>query len=183
MSLKPDPIPPIPEGTAQVAQAAFPHGNSYLTLRDELGTIFTDEAFADLFPLHGRPAEAPWRLALVTVMQYLENLTDRQAADAVRSRLDWKYFLSLELMVRRPGLLRGRKHGALHALGLQRPHIDSINGLSQQSPLRLLAEGDAMFAQEQTVGGTGVLAPPIAMMNEAFNQLVATQRHVQGHFD
>ena len=62
-----------------------------------LPTIYTDEAFADLFPTHGQPAEAPWRLALVTVFQFMEHLTDRQAADAVRSRLDWKYALSLEL--------------------------------------------------------------------------------------
>jgi transposase len=51
----------------------------------------------DLFPTHGQPAEAPWRLALVTVFQCMENLTDRQAADAVRDRLAWKYALSLEL--------------------------------------------------------------------------------------
>jgi transposase len=68
-----------------------------MQLRDTLGTIYTDEQFADLFPTHGQPAEAPWRLALVTVFQFLEHLTDRQAADAVRSRLDWKYALSLEL--------------------------------------------------------------------------------------
>src|SRR5881392_383671 len=74
MSLKPNPIPPIPEVTACVAHAAFPHGNVAMQLRDALGTIYTDEAFADLFPTHGQPAEAPWRLALVTVLQFLENL-------------------------------------------------------------------------------------------------------------
>jgi transposase len=68
-----------------------------MQLRDTLGTIYTDEQFADLFPTHGQPAEAPWRLALVTVFQFMEHLTDRQAADAVRSRLDWKYVLSLNL--------------------------------------------------------------------------------------
>jgi transposase len=97
MSLKPTPIPPIPEETARVARAIFPRGNAVLQLRDLLGTIYTDELFADLFPSHGQPAEAPWRLALVTVLQFRENLTDRQAADAGRSRLDWKYALSLEL--------------------------------------------------------------------------------------
>lgn len=97
MSLKPSPIPPIPEVTACIARAAFPHGNVVMQLRDTLGTIYTDEAFADLFPTHGQPAEAPWRLALVTVFQFLEGLTDRQAADAVRDRLAWKYALSLEL--------------------------------------------------------------------------------------
>ena len=97
MSLKPDPIPPIPPTTAHVAHAAFPKGNISLQMRDTLGTLFTDEQFADLFPTLGQPAASPWRLAFVTVLQFMENLTDRQAADAVRSRVDWKYLLSLEL--------------------------------------------------------------------------------------
>ncbi len=97
MSLKPSPIPPVPGVTACVAHAAFPHGNVVMQLRDSLGTIYTDEVFADLFPTHGQPAEAPWRLALVTVFQFMEGLTDRQEASAVRDRLAWKYALSLEL--------------------------------------------------------------------------------------
>lgn len=97
MSLNIMPIPPVPEETARIAHAAFPHGSLLVQVRDELGTLYTDEDFADLFPTHGQPAEAPWRLALVSVVQFLEGLTDRQAADAVRSRLDWKYALSLEL--------------------------------------------------------------------------------------
>lgn len=64
MSLKPSPIPPIPEVTACVAHAAFPHGNVVMQLRDALGSIYTDESFADLFPTHGQPAEA--RLSLGT---------------------------------------------------------------------------------------------------------------------
>jgi transposase len=40
---------------------------------------------------------APWRLALVTLLQFRENLSDRQAAEAVRARIDWKYLLGLEL--------------------------------------------------------------------------------------
>jgi transposase len=79
----------VPEETARVARAAFPNGNLYMRLRDELGMIYQNEAFAPLFPLRGRPAEAPWRLALVTAMQFAEDLSDRQAADAVRSRIDW----------------------------------------------------------------------------------------------
>src|SRR5947208_3609218 len=97
MSLKSLPIPPVSEEIARVAHAVFPRGNVFMQVRDTLGTIYTDEAFADLFPTHGQPAEAPWRLALVTVFQFMENLTDRQAADAVRDRLAWKYALSLEL--------------------------------------------------------------------------------------
>ena len=97
MSLKPCPIQPVPEETARVARAAFPQGNPYLTLRDELGSIYRDEDFAHLFPDCGQPALSPWRLALVTVMQFRENLSDRGAADAVRARIDWKYALGLEL--------------------------------------------------------------------------------------
>jgi transposase len=97
MSLHPRPLEPVPEETARVARAAFPKGNLYLTIRDELGTIYSDEQFTDLYPNVGQPALAAWRLALVTVFQFLEGLSDRQAAEAVRSRIDWKYALGLEL--------------------------------------------------------------------------------------
>ena len=97
MSLRSDPIGPIPDETARVAGAAFPKGSRYLQMRDVLGTIFADAAFAALYPTRGRPAEAPWRLALVTVMQFAEGLSDRQAAEAVRARIDWKYALGLDL--------------------------------------------------------------------------------------
>jgi transposase len=69
-----------------------------MQMRDVLGRIYTDEDFAALFPKEGQPAEAPWRLALVTVMQFVENLSDREAADQVRARLDWKYLLGLDLI-------------------------------------------------------------------------------------
>jgi transposase len=97
MSLKPSVIEPVPEETARIAHAAFPKGNLYLSMRDELGIAFCDADFAKLFPRRGQPAFAPWRLALITVMQFLENLSDRQAAEAVRSRIDWKYALGLAL--------------------------------------------------------------------------------------
>lgn len=97
MSLKPTAIEPVPAATAQVAGAAFPRGNVYLTLRDTLGTIFRDADFMDLYPDGGQPGLPPWRLALVTVLQFRENLSDRQAAEAVRAHIDWKYLLGLEL--------------------------------------------------------------------------------------
>jgi len=87
----------IPEETIRVARAAYPKGNRYLKLRDALGTIYQDQAFAHLFPDNGRPAQAPWRLAFITVLQFAEELPDRQAADAVRGRIDWKYLLGLAL--------------------------------------------------------------------------------------
>jgi transposase len=98
MSLRPEPLPPIPDVTAAAVRAAFPKGNLYVDLRTEFGTLYEDQLFADLYPPAGRPVEvAPWRLALVVVMQYIEGLTDRQAADAVRRCMDWKYALSLDL--------------------------------------------------------------------------------------
>jgi transposase len=97
MSLQPETAFSVPETTRQIAQAAFPKGNLYMKMRDELGVLFADPQFSDLFPPQGQPAEAPWRLATVTLFQFVEGLTDRQAADAVRARLDWKYALGLEL--------------------------------------------------------------------------------------
>jgi len=97
MSLRPQPVGPVPRETARVARAAFPAGHPYLRLADELGALFTDALFAGVYSPHGRPVLAPWRLALVTVLQFAEGLSDRQAADAVRSRIDWKYVLRLPL--------------------------------------------------------------------------------------
>jgi len=123
MSMHPQPIPAIPEETVRVAHAVLPEGNVWLQMRDELGTLCEDKDFQDLFPSRGQPVEAPWRLALVTLMQYAEGLTDRQAAEAVCTRIDWKYLLSLELTD--PGFdfsvlseFRGRllAHGAEHRL-------------------------------------------------------------------
>jgi transposase len=97
MSLRPQEFQAVPEETARIAQAAFPKGNLYMQMHDEMGVIYADQDFASLFPVVGQPAETPWRLALVLVMQFMENLTDRQAANAVRGRIDWKYALGLEL--------------------------------------------------------------------------------------
>ena len=88
---------PVPADTARVARAAFPKGSLLITLRDELGAVFSDDDFADLYPAIGQPAYPPWRLALITVLQFREGLPDRQAADAVRARIDWKYLLGLPL--------------------------------------------------------------------------------------
>ena len=87
----------IPQETERLARAVYPNGNEYTLLRDELGPLYRDSEFVDLFIWRGRPATSPGFLAMVTVMQFAEGLTDRQAAEAVRSRIDWKYALGLEL--------------------------------------------------------------------------------------
>jgi transposase len=97
MSVQPRPWPEVPEQTAAVARAAFPKGTLAMRVRDELPGLFTDEQFASAFGVRGKPGISPGQLALVTVLQFAENLTDRQAADAVRGRIDWKYALGLEL--------------------------------------------------------------------------------------
>src|SRR5215469_16074249 len=97
MSMYPQDLGSIPEETARVARAACPKGKLAMRLRDVLGELYQDEQFAALYPVKGQPAYDPWRLAVVTVLQYSENLTDRQAANAVRERIDWKYGLGLEL--------------------------------------------------------------------------------------
>jgi transposase len=88
MSLKPTPIPSVPDGTARVARAAFPKGNPHLTLRDPLRLIFRDDDFVDLYPDQGQPVLSPWRLAWITIKPCRENLVDRQAAEAVRARIE-----------------------------------------------------------------------------------------------
>lgn len=97
MSLHPQQLPEIPEETARIARILFPKGNIYMWLRDELGAIYTDEQFIALYPNIGQLAEQPWRLAITSVIQYMENYTDRQLAEAVKTRIDLKYALSLEL--------------------------------------------------------------------------------------
>jgi transposase len=97
MSLQPEKLPEIPEETARIARILFPKGNRYLWLRDELGAIYNDEQFSSLYPNTGQLAEQPWRLAVMSIIQYMENYTDRQAAEAVKTRIDLKYALSLEL--------------------------------------------------------------------------------------
>lgn len=98
MSLRPQAVSLVPEETARVARAAFPKGNNLaMRMREHLGSIFDDQQFADLFSATSQPALSPQRLALTTILQFAEGLSDQQAADAVRTRIDWKYALSLEL--------------------------------------------------------------------------------------
>src|SRR2546428_10936700 len=97
MSMYPQTIENIPEETVRIARAACPKKTLAMRLRDTLTELYQDEQFAALYPVEGQPVYARWRLAIVTMLQYVERLTDRQAADAVRKRIDWKYSLGLEL--------------------------------------------------------------------------------------
>lgn len=163
MSLRPAEIAPVPARTAQVAVAAFPRGCAAMRMRDELGAIYDDQMFPSLFPARGQPAYSPWRLALVTVLQCAEGLPDRQAADAVRGRIDWKYALRLELTdpgsdfavlcefrarliaggleqsLREALLTRSRERGLLKARGRQR--TGSTHGLAAVRKLNRLENG------------------------------------------
>ena len=169
MSMKPHGLEPIPEETMRVARKAFRKGTLIMNLRDALGPIYDDEQFARLFPKRGRGAQAPWRLALITVLQFLEGLDDRQAAEMVRGRLDWKYALSLPLedegfdysiltdfrqrltdagaqeVILEPILQIARTRGWLKAGGKQR--TDATHVLSAVRQLhRLESVGEAMRA-------------------------------------
>ena len=95
--MQPRPWPEVPADTARVARRAFRKGALAIRARDELGSWYGDEAFGGAYGVRGAPGISPAQLAMVTVLQFAENLTDRQAADAVRGRLDWKYCLGLAL--------------------------------------------------------------------------------------
>jgi transposase len=97
MSMQPKPWPEVPAETARIAKKAFRRGSLPIRARDELGIWFADEDFAGVYGARGAPGISPAQLAMVSVLQFAENLTDRQAADAVRGRLDWKYCLGLAL--------------------------------------------------------------------------------------
>jgi transposase len=97
LSLRPAQHRDVPVDTERVCRAAFPKGTQCIRIRDALGPVFDDGQFSVLFSGRGRPALSPSRLALVSVLQFAEGLSDRQAADAVRGRIDWKYALGLEL--------------------------------------------------------------------------------------
>ena len=97
MTMQPRPWPAVPAQTSRIARRAFPKGALPIRVRDELGDWCADEQFDTGYPVRGAPGISPAQLAMVSVLQFTENLTDRQAADAVRGRLDWKYCLGLPL--------------------------------------------------------------------------------------
>jgi transposase len=97
MSMQPKPWPEVPERTARTARASSRRGNLAMRIRDELGAVYADERFAAAFAVRGKPGISPAQLMIVTVLQFTENLTDRQAAEAVRDRITWKYAIGVEL--------------------------------------------------------------------------------------
>ena len=143
MSLRAVPFPEIPVLTVEVARAAFPGGTLAMRLRDEFGGVYESTDFLEAFAYRGAPATSPGVLALVSVLQYAERLTDRQAADAVRGRIGWKYALGLELTDAGSGFsalsgFRSRVPG--HGLGHQ--FLDVI--LARCAQLGLLRAGGRM---------------------------------------
>src|SRR6266581_2640897 len=97
MSMQPRPWPDVPELTARMARSSSRQGNLAMRIRDELGEVYADARFAAAFGARGRPGISPGQLMMASVLQFSENLTDRQAAEAVRDRMTWKYALGLEL--------------------------------------------------------------------------------------
>ena len=162
MSLKPVPFGEVPPLTARVARAAFPKGTLCLRMRDMLGPVFTDEQFAGLFAGRGRPGLSPARLVWVLVLQFSEDLTDRQAAEAVRSRIDWKYLLGLEL--EDPGFdfsVLSEFRDRLVAADAQRQVLDTL--LTRLVELKLLKPGG-----KARTDSTHVLAA-VAVLNRLEN--------------
>ena len=99
MSLRPLPWPEPAEEIVAAVRAMY-RGREVplpVAVRDQLGELFADEQFTETFGARGKPGWSPGRLALVTVLQMVENLTDRQAAEAVRDKISWKYALGMEL--------------------------------------------------------------------------------------
>jgi transposase len=98
MSLQPRPFPPVPADTARVAQKVFARkGNLYLVIGDQIGPLFDELDFSDLYAADGAPAPPPNVIALAVVFRRLEDLADQAMADAVRARIDLKYALHLHL--------------------------------------------------------------------------------------
>ena len=85
--MQPRPWPDVPGLTAKVARSSFPKGNLAMRIREELGEVYADTRFAAAFGVRGRPGISPGQLMMASVLQFTGNLTDRQAADAVRDRV------------------------------------------------------------------------------------------------
>ena len=126
-------------------------------VRDRLGQWLEDEQFAAAFGDRGRPGWSPSRLALVTMLQRAENLTDRQAAEAVRTRIDWQYLLGLPLDD--PGFdhtVLPEFRARVAAAGLEQVALDALLG-------RLVSEGLVKAGGKQRTDSTHVVAAVAAL--------------------
>jgi transposase len=126
-------------------------------IRDRLGEWLGDEEFAAAFGIRGRPGWSPSRLALVTVLQRAENLTDRLAAEAVRTRIDWKYLLGLP--IDDPGFdhtVLAEFRGRVADAGLEQVVLDELLA-------RLAAEGLVKAGGKQRTDSTHVIAAVAAL--------------------
>src|SRR4051812_32395650 len=186
MSLHPAACTEVPASTAVIARAAFPRGNPYLRLRDALGTVFSDAQFAPLFPSRGQPAEAPWRLALVTVLQFAENLSDRRAAEAARGRIDWKNLLGLELAD--PGFdasVLSEFRTRLVTGGAEALLLDTLLTLCREHKL-LVARGRQHTDSTHVLGAARALnrlGCAIETLRAALNALAAASEWLRTHAD
>jgi transposase len=155
--LRPMAMEPVPPETARVARAAFPKGHRDLRLADDLDTLCRDEPLVTRFPPHGQPARPPWRLGLVTLLQCAEGLSDRQAVNAVQSRIDGTYILRLELTDPgveasvlsecRPRLLAGAAASLLFAMwltGCRDRQLLKARGRQRPDSTPILAAGRAL---------------------------------------
>ncbi|MFJ1708446.1 IS1182 family transposase [Kitasatospora sp. NPDC088346] len=97
LSVRPRSGNQVPALTARVARASNPNGTTAMWVRDRLDGLWHDEDFASWYPRDGHPGLSPAQLATVSVLQFLLGLPDRDAAEAVRCRIDFKYALCLEL--------------------------------------------------------------------------------------
>ena len=155
---------PWPEPDPQIAAAIKAMYGSRKTerplaveIRDRLGQWLADEDFAAAFGIRGRPGWAPSRLALVTVLQRAEKLTDRVAAEAVRARLDWKYLLGLSL--EDPGFghtVLAEFRGKVAEAGLEQVALDALLA-------RLAAGGLVKAGGKQRTDSTHVVAAVAAL--------------------
>lgn len=142
MSMRPQPWPEPSEEIAAAVRVMYPGGKVPLpvAIRDQLGEVFTDEEFGAGFAARGKPGWSPGRLALVTVLQMAENLTDRQAAEAVREKISWKYALGMTLSD--PGFdasVLSEFRARLIAHGLEERVLDTL--LTRLGELGLLKAG------------------------------------------
>ena len=152
MSLNPQRNMDIPEETARLIRIVIPKGNIYTRMRDRLGTCFNDEQFKGMYARVGQPGYSPWRLALVSIIQYMEDLSDRQVSEELPVRVDWKYLLGLE--VEEPGFhysILSEFRGRVIAGGSEAELLETLLKVFQEA--KLLKKGGQQRSDSTHVVG------------------------------